>query len=218
MSREWVPLRRQGDAQDSDEAAPDWVPVNPAGDAHGQKGTQPGWVRVPAPPGPVVQERTFRPSLLAALEVPVNVLVFLGFLFLPFLVGSAVVARDPLVLILPGFVVGLLNFFPAFFAALAPAFQILFTRYTIDEDGVRVTTKFFTKRESRVSWAKITALQHRRTVVDRVCGIERLDIVAYGARGTTLHLVGLRNAAEIRNLVAQKMRAYATVEALFSND
>lgn len=175
--------------------------------------------RPPPPPGEVpVTTHTFRPSLLAALDVPIKILVFVFIFFLPLGIGGAAATGDPLVAILgPAFVTAL-NFFPALFALLAPAVQIMFTRYVIDDDGIRVTVQFLSKNESRVNWPKVTAITHKRTVVDRIFGIERLDIVAYGERGTTLRLVGLRDAPQLRDLAAKKMREHATVEALFSND
>lgn len=162
--------------------------------------------------------QTFRPSLLAALDVPVKIVVFVFVFFLPIGVGGALATRDPLVLLLGVPIATLFNFIPAFLALLAPAFQIMFTRYVVDDDGVRVSMQFLSKNESRVEWHKVTAITHKRTIVDRVFGIERLDIVAYGERGTTLRLVGLRDAAKLRDLAARKMRESATVEALFSND
>lgn len=103
-------------------------------------------------------------------------------------------------------------------ASLAPAVQIAFTRYVFDDEGIREKVQILSRSEKRVRWEKVTALLHRRTMLDRLLGIERLDIVAYGERGTTLHLVGLREARPLRALVAQQMRRQATVRHLMAND
>jgi uncharacterized membrane protein YdbT with pleckstrin-like domain len=96
--------------------------------------------------------------------------------------------------------------------------QIAFTTYTFDDDGLIVRTQVLARSERRVPWEKVTALRHRRTWLDALLRIERLDVIAYGERGTTLHLVGLRDAAPLRAEVARRMRETATVEALLRSD
>lgn len=103
-------------------------------------------------------------------------------------------------------------------ASLAPAVQIAFTRYVFDDEGVLEKVQILSRTEKRVRWEKVTALLHRRTLLDRVLDIERLDVVAYGERGTTLRLVGLRDARPVRALVARQMRRQATVRHLVAND
>lgn len=158
-----------------------------------------------------------RPSLRAAVDVPFKFIAAIFFFFLPFQIGALFTDRPALVF---GALttIQLLQFFPVLFATLVPAFQLAFTRYIIDEEGIKVKVQILQKTEHRVQWEKVTALLHRRTLIDRVLGIERLDIIAYGERGTTLKLVGLRHAAPLRDLVARRMRETASVERLFEND
>jgi uncharacterized membrane protein YdbT with pleckstrin-like domain len=92
------------------------------------------------------------------------------------------------------------------------------TRYELDAEGVRVRSSVIARSEERVAWEKVTLLVHRRGLVDRVLGIEALDVVAYGVRGTTLRLVGLRDARPLRDYAARHMRESASVAALFDND
>jgi uncharacterized membrane protein YdbT with pleckstrin-like domain len=106
----------------------------------------------------------------------------------------------------------------AVLVSLAPAVQLAFTRYVLDDEGIRERVQILSKSDKRIQWEKVTALQHRRTLLDRALRIERLDVIAYGERGATLHLVGLHDAAHLRNLVAREMRRQANVRRLLSND
>lgn len=99
-----------------------------------------------------------------------------------------------------------------------PAVRLIFTRYSIGPDDVRVKHQLLGRSEQRVDWKKVTALRYRRTLFDRLVRTERLDIVAYGKRGTTLRLLGLRKDSGIRDFASRKMRETASVEALFEND
>lgn len=113
---------------------------------------------------------------------------------------------------------GLVAMVPAFIGLLVPAVRLLGTRYELDEAGVRVHSSIIARQEQRVTWDKVTLLLQRRSLVDRVLGIESVSVVAYGVRGTTLDLVGLRNAAPVRAYAARRMRESASVAALFDND
>lgn len=158
-----------------------------------------------------------RPSLWAAADVTLKILgVFLG-IALPAVV-PALIAGEPI--LAAGIFVGFqaIGVLPALFAAAAPAVQIGFTTYTADEEGIVVRTQILSRNEKRVPWEKVTAVQQRRTVVDWAFRMQRVDVVAYGQRGATLHLVGLRDAAAVRNEVARRMRRAATVEALLDSD
>jgi uncharacterized membrane protein YdbT with pleckstrin-like domain len=169
-----------------------------------------GWTPVAAP---VV----LRPSLLAALDTVVKVAGVLFFFTAPLLV-PALFNGGPISL--TAAFVGLqgTNLYIAVLFAFLPAVRLAFTRYELDEEGIRVTTQILARSEKRVPWEKVTALRHRRTVVDLLVGIERIDVVAYGERGATLHLVGLRGARTIRDQVAVQMRRSATAESLFRSD
>ena len=102
--------------------------------------------------------------------------------------------------------------------ALAPVVKVLTTRYVLEETGLREEVRFLNTTERRVQWEKVTALRQRRGLLDRMLGIERLDVIAYGQRGATIHLIGLTEVAPLRTHLAQKMRESATVEALFRTD
>lgn len=102
--------------------------------------------------------------------------------------------------------------------AMAPVVQVFTTRYVLSADGIRQRRQFLSKEEHKVAWEKVTALKHRRSIMDRLLGIERLDVIAYGERGATIHLIGLRDAAPLRNHVGLRMRESASVDALFRAD
>lgn len=164
----------------------------------------------------------FKPSPLAAIETLAKIL---GGLLSPFLVVAAVsylLGKD-----VGEFVGDTAAFFaleslydlgPAIILPLIPMVRLLFTTYTIEGDGVRVARKILERNEQRVEWRKVTALRHRRTLFDRLFDLHRIELVAYGRAGTTLHLVGLRDGAALRDLVAKHMRDTASVEALVAND
>lgn len=158
-----------------------------------------------------------RPSLLAALETVGKVLGAVAAFVLPVLVPAIILGEAVAAGALFAFT-QTVSLYPALIAALFPAINLAFTRYDVDEDGIRIRTQFLQKTEKRVSWEKITAVRHRRTVLDVATGLERLDVVAYGERGATLHLVGLRNAAPVRDLIAQRMLESASVDALLRGD
>lgn len=158
-----------------------------------------------------------RPSLLAAVETVGKILGVIGGFTLPIVLPAIILGEAVAAGAFFAFS-QLAGLYPALIAAAVPAVNLAFTRYQVDEDGVRVRTQFLQKKEQRVPWEKITAVRHRRTVWDVMTGLERIDVIAYGERGATLHLVGLRDAGSLRDLISQKMRSTATVEALFRGD
>ncbi len=164
-----------------------------------------------------------KPSLWAGLEAVTQLLVQLA----PFLLGILVpliffgrIGRPDSGPDGPGFLVFAENadLSLGLLLTLGPVLRVAFTRYTFDETGIRVRSALLLKSEQRVPWNKVTALRHRRTIVGWMLGIEMIEIVAYGKRGPTLRLVGLRNAAALRSMVARRMRESATVGNLLSSD
>lgn len=113
-------------------------------------------------------------------------------------------------------------------ALAVPVVRLFFTRYSIGPDDVRVRHQVLEKHEQRIDLQKITALRYRRTLLDKAFGLERLEIVSYGRRGsvqregsplsTTLRLVGLRKGSGVGAMLARKMRETASVSSLFEND
>lgn len=203
--------RHGGDRSDAAHDAPD---LSDGAAAHGARTRQAGWLETPDAP------IELRPSLLAAFDVAAKLAFLVLAAALPLLIGLAF--SGDLRVFLAGIVAAVLGgttgLVYAGIAAFAPLVQLAFTRYIIEPDGIRVRTQILSKTERRVQWEKITMLHHRRSVVDRVFGLDRLDVIAYGARGTTLHLVGLRGAAGLRDLVARRMREHAAVGGRFGDD
>lgn len=164
-----------------------------------------------------------RPSLWAALERSVTVFGVLLALMVPALVAIFFGgdADDPERMQGRG-IFALLDFsltlLIPLLAALTPAVQLIFTRYILDDEGIRERVQLLSRTERRVQWDKVTALRHRVTIMDRLLGMGRVDVVAYGERGTTIRLVGLRHAPQLRGFVARRMRESASVERLFGND
>ncbi len=159
-----------------------------------------------------------RPSLRAGVERFLAALAGVSVFFVPIIVGVFLGTDD-------GRQAGVLGGLDIVFSiavplavSVTPAIRLAFTRYIFDDEGIRERVQLLSKTEKRVKWEKVTALQHRRTLLDRILGVERLDIIAYGARGATLHLVGLREAGPLRGIVARQMRQQASVRRLFSND
>lgn len=220
--------------------APDerWVPVKSPGDTHDAQGSPEQWSPViqghPSGAPPERPEELFRrffemrripkdtevivaPSMRAAMDVPLKVLLVLFLLFGPFTATGFFV--DPLFMIAPLAILHMiLQFWPLLIFVFAPAVRLRFTRYIVDAEGIRSRTQVLSVTEERVSWDKVTAIQYRRTLFDRLLGLERLSVIAYGERGATVRMIGLRNAKDLRDLTAQKMREYATAEAFFSSD
>lgn len=163
----------------------------------------------------------FRPALRAAIGPSLLAILGIGLLLVPAFMGLArqddvetgVGALDIFLLLSQNS-----QYLFALAPALAPLVTVLTTRYVLAGDGIRLRRQFLSKEEHKVSWEKVTALRHKRSVLDRILGIERLDVIAYGERGATLHLVGLPDAAPLRDHVGRRMRDSATVEALFRAD
>ncbi len=159
-----------------------------------------------------------RPSLRAAVERFLAALLGVSVFFVPVIIGLIIEGdREVEAGILGGLDVMFSIALPLLLS-LAPAVQLAFTRYVFDDEGIRERVQLLSKTEKRVKWEKVTALQHRRTLLDHILGVERLDVIAYGARGATIHLVGLRDAGSLRGIVARQMRRQANVQRLFSND
>lgn len=159
-----------------------------------------------------------RPSLWAAASTFARVAGYLGLALLAPVMVAIFAGRSSALaaIILAEF--SLLAVLPAAAALLVPAIRLAFTKYHLDDDGVRVHSDLISRNDQRVPWEKVTVLQQRRSLVDRLAGIDNLHVVAYGARGTTLHLVGLRNVKPVRDFAAQRMRESASVESLLRND
>lgn len=230
-----APASRRSADSDAAPPAADWRPV----DGPDEPAPDTGWRQITdtaetptdllrreflrAPEGDLREgSLVVRPSLRAALgRVGVAFLVVTAF-FLPFQIGTGMQAfgddeGEPAGFWVLAFEIAS-NLVIPFLVSLAPALQLAFTRYILDDEGIRERVQLLSRSDKRVRWDKVTALQHRRTFVDRILQIERVDVVAYGSRGTTLHLVGLRRAPYIRGLVARQMRAQASVSGMLRND
>lgn len=182
--------------------APHWLPASTP-------------TRQPAPePGILL-----KPSLLAAASVLAKVAAFLAFvLTVPIVVallGGTGLEALAAILIAE---TSLFAVLPALVGILIPAVRLLATTYELDGDGVRVRSSIIARSDQRVPWEKVTLLLQHRSLVDRVLGIASVTIVAYGAHGATLRLVGLRDPAPVRDYAARKMRESASVASLFTND
>jgi membrane protein YdbS with pleckstrin-like domain len=159
------------------------------------------------------------PSMRAAMDVPLKVLFVLLLLFGPFTATGILFGpplepgREPLSTLFR-----IYQFWPLLIFVFAPAVRLRFTRYVVDAEGIRTRTQLLSITEERISWDKVTAIRYQRTLFDRLLGLERLSVIAYGERGATIRLVGLRDAKELRKLTAQKMREHATAETIFSSD
>jgi uncharacterized membrane protein YdbT with pleckstrin-like domain len=170
-----------------------------------------GWVAVPA--------FSLKPSLLAAASTFARIVGVVALAFaVPLLVawisghgGSALAA-----IVAAQF--GMAAVFPAAVTLLVPAIRLAATRYDLDAEGVRVRSSVLARSDQLVPWDKVTLLVHQRSIVERILGIESLTVVAYGVRGATLNLVGLHDAAPVRDYAAARMRDSASVAALFAND
>lgn len=159
----------------------------------------------------------FRPSPLAVVDLPVKAAgAIIGF-WLPFQVG-ALFTGEPIVFLAFFTSLQAIQLLPAVAAAMLPGIRLLFTTYTVDDEGIRTTTQILQRTENHVAWPKVTALTERRTLIDRALGLSRLTVVAYGERGTRIQLQGLREVVPLRGRIAREMRRAATVEALFGND
>lgn len=163
--------------------------------------------------------QVIRPSLWAGLEAVGRLLATLFPLVLPF-IPPLLFATDgrpgdlPLAVVL----FDRIELFAGFALVLVPIVRVAFTRYVVDDDGLRVTSTLFQRSDQRVPWDKVTAVHHRRSLLGAVVGVESLEVVAYGKRGAVLRLAGLRDASALRALVARRMRETATVAALVRND
>lgn len=173
-----------------------------------------------APEGAVPAEaRVIRPSLWAALEAAGRLVGQLLPILVP-LATSIFFGFDPGAGSRPFFLAlyERVEFYAAFFLLVVPLARVALTRYVVDGDGLRVSSSLLQRSDQRVPWDKVTALRHKRSLIGALVGIETLEVVAYGRKGTTLRLVGLRDAAELRSLVARRMRETASVTALVRND
>lgn len=159
-----------------------------------------------------------KPSLWAAASTFARVAGYLGLALLAPILAAIFLGRSSALAAIVLAEFSLIAVLPAAAALLVPAIRLAFTRYHLDAEGVRVHSDLISRNDQRVPWEKVTVLHQRRSLVDRIAGIDTLDVVAYGARGTTLHLVGLRDITTVRQFAAQKMRDSASVEALFRND
>lgn len=201
-----------------------WIPV-PDGDARARERSE-GVARefLRSPEGELREgSLVVRPSLWAALERSVTVFGVLLALMVPAMLAIllGVETDDPTRPDGRGLLALLdlsLTLLIPLFAALTPAVQLVFTRYVLDDEGIRENVQLLSRTERRVPWDKVTALRHRVTLLDRLLGLGRVDVVAYGERGTTIRMVGLRHAPHLLGLVARRMREAATVERLFGND
>jgi uncharacterized membrane protein YdbT with pleckstrin-like domain len=162
---------------------------------------------------------SLKPSLRAAASVFAKVVAFLAFvLTVPVIVALlGGTGMEALVAILIA-ETSLFAVLPAIIGILIPAVRLFATTYDLDGEGVRVRSSIIARSDQRVPWEKVTLLMQHRSLVDRVLGIASVTIVAYGAHGATLRLVGLRDPAPVRDYAARKMRESASVASLFTND
>jgi len=174
----------------------------------------------PVPPGGIV----VRPSLRAAVGNVLQVafyltMIFVGPLLLVSLFSAEALPEEPPLPFLAAIFLGVwAEVIPLVLGVGVAFLRIGLTRYVLDKDGIHVRSQVLSAKEERVPWEKVTAVLQKRTIFDSLLRIERVHVVAYGRAGRTLHLVGLRDAAPLRNLVASRMLQSSSVESLRRRD
>ena len=172
-----------------------------------------------APPGRSDWTRTFRPdpAYLRYLKLGAVVFsVFLG-LFVAFLAGMAIIATEghPLGILLAalGLLLGVgligLNL-------LGIRLSYDATWYVMTDEAVRNRRGLWVLKENTVSFDNVQNLSVRQGPLQRYFGIEDLVIETAASGGATsndqtaqaqsLQIVGVRNASELRDRIAQRMR------------
>jgi membrane protein YdbS with pleckstrin-like domain len=172
-----------------------------------------------APPGRSEWTRTFRPdpAYLRYLKLGAVVFsVFLGFVIV-FIVAMAMAATEghPVGLLLGGLVlllgVGLIGL-----NLLGIRLSYDATWYVMTDEAVRNRRGLWVLKENTVSFDNVQNLSVRQGPLQRYFGIEDLVIETAASGGATsndqtaqaqsLQIVGVRNASELRDRIAQRMR------------
>lgn len=160
---------------------------------------------------------TIKPNLLASVDTIVKVLGVFAFFALP-AVLAAILSGSPLLVGALFLNAQAISLIPAIGGAFLPAIRLLFTTYTLSDEGIQTRMDLLGQQTVRVRWEKVTSVEHHCTIVDRILGLERITVSAYGERGTTLHLIGLRQAGWIRDLASEKMAKSPNFSSLLADE
>ena len=96
--------------------------------------------------------------------------------------------------------------------------EVLFTEYVWTDRRLYATTAFLSRKTNVLPFEKITNLQIRRSLFERMLGVAEVRVVAYGVRGTELRLRGLRDPAPLFSGLSADVKAHASLEALLARD
>lgn len=172
-----------------------------------------------APPGRSEWTRTFRPDPAYLRYLRLGAIVFAVFVgvFIAFLAGMAIIATEghPLVIVLAGLGI-LLGFGLISLNLLGIRLSYDATWYVMTDEAVRNRRGIWVLKENTVSFDNVQNLSVRQGPLQRYFGIEDLVIETAASGGATsndqtaqaqsLQIVGVRNASELRDRIAQRMR------------
>lgn len=96
--------------------------------------------------------------------------------------------------------------------------DVYFTEYVVTDHRVYATTAFFKRTVKVVPFEKVTNLELRRGLFERLLGVGEVVVVAYGQKGTELRLRGLLDPTPVLHSLAHEVRSHSSIEHLLASD
>lgn len=96
--------------------------------------------------------------------------------------------------------------------------QVSFTRYTLTTERIYTRTEFLSTDLKVVPYEKISQLQLRRSLFDRLFGLTELGVRAYGAEEGHLRLRGLPDPLPLYGVCRERLRVHNSTPALLRSD
>lgn len=96
--------------------------------------------------------------------------------------------------------------------------QVTFTRYTLTTDRIYTRTEFLSTDLKVVPYEKVSHLQLRRGLFDRIFRIAELGVRAYGAEEGHLRMRGLPDPLPLYAVCRERLRIHNSTPALLRSD
>lgn len=103
-------------------------------------------------------------------------------------------------------------------SAYARVRAVFFTAYTLTDHRLLASSSLFTRETTSVPLDQVSAIEQRRGPIDALLGLDTLVVSAYGERGTSVAIPGLREVDRLRSELSKAAVATASPRWLLRGD
>jgi uncharacterized membrane protein YdbT with pleckstrin-like domain len=98
------------------------------------------------------------------------------------------------------------------------ALEIYYTEYVITDRRTYSVTAIISRNLTSVPFEKVTNIGVRRNLFERIIHVDRVNLVAYGMKGTQIQMRGVEDTADVFRRLQHLTRAECSAENLLRAD